>query len=199
MSNNAPSGNTLYKATIFPTRKIWRVTTVGSGALSAFVMLLIDWFSDGFEKFSWGVGLALLTLVLSLLAIFLFRRDRIQMCLIERENGEVDLVIGKNARVQVFSLPLEYHFSYFMGLTVKGNMQYPVLLFMVVDEGGNCLLAVQEDLAVQYRPPTGWLPTEQAIRRQLPKMRNTYRNLFSRPQLERLKGYLDGMHARSRD
>ncbi|MGD2183699.1 hypothetical protein [Lusitaniella coriacea] len=193
MSNNALGGRTLYEATIFPTRKINRLMIIATGALMALIILLIGWFSDLFEQLAWSVGLALLALALALLAIFLFRRDRTQMRLIERENGEVDLVIGKNMRVQVWSLPLEYHFSYFTGLVGKRNMQYPVLLFTVMDEGGNCALAVQEDLAVQYRPPTRWLPTEQAILQQLPRVRNSFRNLFSRPSLERLKAYLDEM------
>ncbi len=194
MFYDTTSDQILYQAKIFPVRKINLFMLAAMGALLTLVFLGVGWYENLFNPFSWGLCLVIIALLFTTLAIVLFRKYQTHIRLVKRADGEVYLMIGHGSRVAVWKLPLEYQFSYFMCLVGKRNYQYPALLLMVMDENKNCILAVQEDLAVQYRPPEDWQPTELAVLKQLPRMAQHYRNLFSRPRLDHLKQSLDQAH-----
>lgn len=184
----------LYQGKIFPVNKINHFMAAAMGALMAITTLFVGWFANIAAHTGWGLGLVALTLLLTLWAIAIFRGYQTPIWLIKQEDGKLLLVVGHGLRTTVLPLPLDYHFSCFQGLVGRRNLQYPALLFTVIDEAGNCVLAVQEDLAVQYRPPEDWPATEFTILKQLPSVRQYYRNLFSRPRLDDLKYYLDQSH-----
>lgn len=194
MLNSETPNQILYQAKIFPVSKINLFIATAMGALTTLTFLGIGWYVKLLDFFNWGLGLLILALLLTILAIAIFRKYQTQICLVKQTDGKVCLTIGHGARVTVLTLPLNYHFSYFMGLGGRRNYQYPALLLTVMDNHRNCILAVQEDLGVQYRPPEDWLPTELLVLEQLPRMNHHYRNLFSRPRLDDLKYLLDQAH-----
>ncbi len=194
MLNSKTPDQILYQAKIFPVPKINLFIAAAMGALTTFTFLGIGWYVKSINLLNWGLGLLILTLLLTTLAIAIFRKYQTQICLVKQTDGKTCLMIGHSLRVNVWTLPLEYHFSYFMGLVGKRNYQYPALLLTVMDQHSNCILAIQEDLGVQYRPPVGWPLTELVVLEQLPSMTHHYRNLFSRPRLDDLKYVLDQAH-----
>lgn len=194
MLNHKTPDQVLYQAKIFPVPKIGLFIAAAMGALTTLTFLGIGWYAKALNLLNWGLGLMILSLLLTTLAIAIFRKYQTQICLVKQTDGKIYLMIGHGSRVNAWTLPLDYHFSYFMGLVGKRNYQYPALLLTVMDKHKNYILAIQEDLGVQYRPPEAWPLTELAVLEQLPRMTHHYRNLFSRPRLDDLKYILDQAH-----